>query len=820
MPRWLRISLRIFAGFIGLVLLLWLGMAWYINSHKKQLLQEITSRLSERTGGTLTIRDMEPSLWKSFPNMSIALKDVTLRDSLFAQHGHSLLDVRTLFVKVNTFELLSKKTEIRKITASGGSIYLYTDSSGYSNSYLLASKKKDTATSKKQATLVDAFGLEDIQLFFVHKVKQKLFHIHIKSLDGTTELAKGVWQMHIRTDAHVHNFCFNTIRGSYLKDKDLDISVALTYDPDKKSLYIPNQEIKISKQPLMFTALFDFGQQPAAFNMRLHSPSIKYKTAVSWVSQNIARKLDSFDFKHPVAVDVQINGVMKYRNTPLIRVNYIIKDNTLVTKAGEVDDVSFTGFYYNEAVAGNGHGDNNSQLQFQNVKGKWSNIPFTMDTLNVTNLIVPYLNVRVRSKFDLTAINDIAGGNSFAFNRGKAEADLHYIGGVLAQDTTPYTINGFVKISDAALSYLPRALDFRDVRATVLFQEDNLMLRDIHLASKSSSVTMEGEALHFLRLYFTDPGKITINWRVASPQLNLNDFLAFVGQRKTGAGKQKGSNQGHKTRIGAQIDNVLTASSININANVNKLVYKNFIATNVAAQASLAQSGIVIQKAGLQHAGGTISIMGNIDQQARNNPFRIKADIRQVDVTAIFKSFDNFGQKAIASDNLRGKLTANAAIAGQMTETGAIINNSMNGYVDFRLEDGVLEHFSPLEKISKFVFKNRNLSHVTFKDIHNRLDISGDKITIPQMTIESSAVNITLQGVYGLQKGTDIFMSVPLRNPEKEEPSTLVGKLLRRGKGIVVNLRAQDEDGTGVKIGWDPFKQGKKQLESNEAGKE
>ena len=815
MPRWLRITLRLFTGLVGLIIILWLGVAWYINSHKQEILKEITERLSESTGGTLVIKDMEPSLWKSFPDISIALKEVSLRDSLYEQHHHSLLEMKTLFVKVNTFQLLSRKTEIRKITAAHGAIYLYTDSSGYSNEYLLSSKKPQDTSAKKGSTLIAAFGLEDMDFFFVHGVKRKLFHIHINNLDGTTEQVKDIWQLHVNVDAHIYQFCFNTIRGSFLKDKDLDMDVGMTYDPDKKQLSIPDQEIDISGQPLMIATIFNFGKMPAAFSMHLHAPEIRYKTAVSWMSQNIAKKLDSFDFEKPVAVDVQINGVMKYKNIPLIRVSYLIKDNMLITNMGDIDDVSFNGFYFNEALAGNGHGDDNSQLQFRQVSGKWNEIPFTMDTLNVTNLLVPFLNAHIHSKFPLTTMNDIVGGNSFAFNKGEASADLHYIGGVLAADTTPYTINGFVKIADANMSYLPRALTFNNVGATVLFKDDNLFLRDVHLASKGSSVTMEGEALHFLRLYFTNPDKILIAWRIKSPVINLNDFLSFVGKRKEAANSPAASK--NKTRIGGQIDKVLNASSIDLDAVVNKMIFKNFVATNVVAKASLAQSGITIEKAGLNHAGGTLNISGVINQAAQNNPFRLKADINNVDVNVIFKSFDNFGQTAITDDNLQGKLTANAVIAGQMTEGGKIINNSMDGTVDFKLLDGVLDHYSPLEKISRFVFRNRNLSHVTFKEIHDKLTIAGNKITIPPMIIETSAVNMNIQGVYGMPKGTEIFMSIPIRNPEKEEPSTIVGKWLRRGKGIVINLRAQDGDEKGVKIGWDPFKHGRKALEDTAA---
>lgn len=814
MPRWLRITLRITAGFAGLVILLWIGLAWYIGAHKKDILQEITARLSEKTGGRLTIRDMKPSLWKSFPNVSVALEDITLRDSLYEQHLHSLLEAKTLFVQLNTFELLSRKMEIRKITAAHGSIFLYTDSTGYSNAYLL--KKKDTAASKSNKKAVfQSFALEDIQLHFVNQVKQKLFHIHIKHLDGATEEANGALQVHLATKAHVHQFCFNTVRGSYLKDKDLDIDIGLTYDQDKKTVVIPDQEIRISREPILFTALFDFSESPAKFKIGLHSGSIPYKTAVSWVSQNIAKKLDSFDFRKPVTVDVQVNGVMQYRNIPVIKVAYLINDNTLITQAGTIENVSFKGFYFNEVNPGQGHGDDNSQLQFQAVKGSWNNIPFTMDTLRITNLLLPYVDVHVMSKFPLTTINGLLSGNTFSFDKGDAAADLRYVGGILARDTTPYTINGFVSIAKAGMTYLPRALAFNDVRTTVLFKDDNVFLRDVHLASKSSSVTMEGEALHFLRFYFTDPGKILINWRLKSPHINLNDFLSFIGKRKNESVARSGS--GPVTRVGSQIDNVLNASSINLDAAVDKLIYKHFAAARVTAKMSLSQSGIHIEKAGLQHAGGNLLISGVINQAAANNPFDIKANINQVNVAAIFKSFDDFGQQAISNTNIEGKLTATAAIKGQMTESGAIIRNSMNGYVDFKLEDGALNNFSPLEKIGRFVFKKRNLSHVTFKSLHNKLQIEGNKIIIPPMTIETSAVNIDVVGVYGMPKGTDIFMSIPLRNPEKEEANTIIGKLLRKGKGFVVNLRAQDGDANGVKIGWDPFKKGKKALEENDS---
>lgn len=811
-PRLLRIAARILGALVLLVVLAWVALTWYISSHKKELLHTITEQLSERTGGNLAIRDMQPSFWKSFPNVSVRLTDVTLRDSMYRQHGHSLLDAKDLFVKLNSLSLLGGRTEIKKITAAHGKVFIFTDSNGYSNAYLFKSKKEVKDTSdKKKSTIVEAFGLEDIDLQMVHAIKHKLFHVLVRRLDGETEFAKGRYRVHLSTKAHVDQFCFNVIRGSFIKDQDLDIDIAITYNPKEKKLYVPEQEIKIGGTPLKITTIFDFSNTPSVFSMRLRSEKIKYKTAVSWQSNNIQKKLDAYDFNDPVAVDAQISGAMAYRSVPAIRVSYLINKNVLITKMGNVDDVSFTGFYFNETTPGIGHGDDNSQMQFRNVRGTYKSIPFTMDTLNVTNLLAPFLNARIRSSFPLAALNEAADVSAFTFKDGRAEADLHYVGGVLPQDTTPYTINGYVKVTEGALDYGPRALNFNQVRALIVFQQDDLSFRDVHLRSKSSSITMEGEALNFLQLYFKDPGKIVLAWRAKSPQIDLNDFTSFVGKRASGPKPVKPAAA--RNRIGTQLDKVLDESSIRIDATVDRLIYKNFLATGVSAHAALASSGIIIEKASLKNAGGTITVTGVINQDAQNNPFELKADLDKVNVAELFKGFDNFGQDAITSKNIRGRLTAQADVAGKMTEGAKLLPYSMNGKVNFRLEDGVLDHFAPLEKIGKLVFKKRNLEHVTFKDINNTLAIDGGRINIPPMTIESSAVNMHVAGDYVLPKGTDIAIAVPLRNPEKEEASTIFGKLMRKSGGIVVNLRARDEDGNGVKIAWDPLKRGQKKLD-------
>ena len=112
MRKWLRIILITGGILIALLVLLFLGMTWYIHANKDNFLKQITAQLNDRLSGNIRIGDMEPSLLKSFPNVSIALKKVVLEDSLFQQHHHPLLDVNDIFVRVNTLSLLRKHVDV------------------------------------------------------------------------------------------------------------------------------------------------------------------------------------------------------------------------------------------------------------------------------------------------------------------------------------------------------------------------------------------------------------------------------------------------------------------------------------------------------------------------------------------------------------------------------------------------------------------------------------------------------------------------------------------------------------------------------------
>ena len=804
MPRWLKLGLKIAIGSFVFIVLLWLSIALYININKKELLKQITEQLNEGLNGSLSVEDMKPELIRGFPAISVSLKNVLLRDSLYTQHHHDLLQAGDVYVAVNAFSILRRSPRIMNVEIDNGKIYLFTDSTGYSNAAIFAKKKVADTSSKRHRPRINHLILHNVDFTFENNVKFKLFHLAIHDMKSVTDYNPAGWTAKMKVSAFVHSFSFNTEKGSYMKDKELEISINMSYDQAKDILSVPEQPIRVGDNRLSIGGAFDFSKKPTAFVLNISAQDILYRSAQQLLPLRIGEKLAIIDLEKPVAVRANIDGHMKFRDTPVVHITWLVKNNVLVTPAGKVKNCSFTGLFYNHVDTGAGHTDDNSVVVLYGLKGTYEDIPFNADTVRAFNLIRPVIDGRFHSDFPLQQLNPIIGGNTFAFNSGSVALNLLYKGGIMPDDTTVSYVYGTIKVSNASMTYLPRNLSFVNTSALIDFEGSDVFVRNAKVQSGSNILEMNGSMLKFMNLYYDDPAKVVFDWRIHSSRIDLSEFRTFLTARRSGAVRDSGiakPKTGKVTRLSQQLDNVLSSSSVHMQLQVDKVVYKAFTADKLDADILLAQSGITLTNISVNNSGGRVVLRGAMDQRGSVNNFHVLADIDNVHIQDFFYSFANFGQTAITDKNIRGNLFAKVDVTGSIKDNGDISPKSFNGSVAFDLRNGALMNFEPLMRVGKYVFRNRNLSDVTFKDLKNSLEIQGDKILIEPMFIESSAINLKVRGVYSLSKGTLIDMDIPLRNPKKDE--LVIDDELKQEramKGIVLHLQATDGDDGNVKI--------------------
>ncbi|MXV53014.1 AsmA family protein [Pedobacter sp. HMF7647] len=798
MSRWLKISLIVFGSLIGFLLLLSIAASIYVSANKKSLLDKIMVQLNKNIHGKLTVGDIEPSLFKGFPGVAVSLKDVLLRDSLWITHRHDLLRAKDIDVSVNVWSLIAGNTEIKKIGINNATIYIYTDTSGYSNTSLFKSptKKKPEQKTKKGTPEFGKFDFNNVNLVIDNRRKYKLFNFNIHDIKAQVDYPDSGWAVKAKVDLFVNNFEFNSRKGSFMKQKAIKGNLDVHYIIDKKLILVEPSILNIGGDDFTVGAKIDTYDKPGYFILDVAAKNILFKNAGSLLPPNISGKLAMFQIEKPMDVQARINGATGKAGEPLINVSCAVRNNNLKFPGGTITDCSFDGTYTNRNNTALEVSDHNSVIRFKKLSGKYYNAPFNVDTLTITDLKNPIARGKIVSTFPLDNLNQSLGGETFNFKNGTADLKLNYVANIDSFKFTKPVVTGIINIKDADILYIPRKLHLVKSALTLNFRQNRFSLDNGRFQVGNSILYVNGAVQNFWNFYYTAPEKIELNWNLQSPQLYLNEFIPFLGPRN--AKKKKRSNN-----IIEQLSNVLDQSKVQMKLKVNKAIYDKFIARNLDAGILLSENGIYLQKMTVSHAGGNLSLTGNVRTGSNSNRFTISSVISHVNVKDFFYSFNNFGQTTLTSKNLTGLLSARVNASGNISDIGKVLPRSMNGLVIFNLQKASLLNFEPIQKVGSFVFANRDFNDIQIGTLDGTLKIKGDEVDISPMQINSSVLNFNVKGTYGLSPGkTNVEVDVPIRNPKKD--ADITDKKLRkerRMKGLVLHLKATDEEGK-LKVKW------------------
>ena len=141
MNKPLKYTLRAFGILLGVLFLLYIGVFIYVSSNKKSIIKQVTQEIGKKLNGNVSIGDVELSFFRTFPKVSVLLHKVSITDTMFAQHHHPFFQGEEIYAELSIMKLIKKEPAVNGLKIERAAIYLFTDTSGYTNTYLFKSKK-------------------------------------------------------------------------------------------------------------------------------------------------------------------------------------------------------------------------------------------------------------------------------------------------------------------------------------------------------------------------------------------------------------------------------------------------------------------------------------------------------------------------------------------------------------------------------------------------------------------------------------------------------------------------------------------------------
>jgi hypothetical protein len=243
-----------------------------------------------------------------------------------------------------------------------------------------------------------------------------------------------------------------------------------------------------------------------------------------------------------------------------------------------------------------------------------------------------------------------------------------------------------------------------------------------------------------------------------------------------------------------------------LNMQIDKAVYDHLEATNASAQIVLSNGRVSVRNGHIDAAGGKFAFDGHLVPRGEVNPFGGKVRITSCDIPRLLKSFNNFGITAFAPENITGSLSADASLGGTMTAAGDVVRASLKGDLKYQIENGSLKDFEPLIDVGKkffvqLLFGKRDLGHIEFGELAGKLRVDGDLVDVDFFRVSSNVLNFDVMGIYSFRRGTNLGLTIPLRDPADDARITDRAEREKlRYKGIVLRLVAVDGKDGGIEV--------------------
>jgi hypothetical protein len=801
----MRYALKLLAWIAAAIVVIWTILWVYVVTHEQSLKDRVSNAIHKKTRGDVKISGVSVSFFRTFPLLSIQLKDVLIKDSVTAFAHKDFLRASDIYLRISIPGLIKGKSPIGKILVRNGEINVVSDSLGNTNEYIFKTRPRE---GREVATSFPDVELRNISGTYLDPQRRKEYSAIIHSLKCSVKDVNGLLRIKMNLRVLAKNVSFNTLRGAYMKEKMLEGKFKVDYERKSKDLFANKIKLYLDNHPFYFDAKFNLEKGNGNFYLNITGNRVMFAQAASLLTTPIKKALKPYMLTDPADLLVKVSGKTLFGYIPVVEVFMSVHDNRAITPQGIFEDCSFNGYFTNEMVKGKKRDDLNSYLLFTKFTGRWENIRLVSDTIKISNLIKPYLECDVASDVDLKTVNKLTESKTFQFLDGKTSFKIDFRGPVYAADSLNANINGRIDISDASIKYIPRNILLTGCDGNLKFVNNDLIVSKLDAAVGKTKLLMNGSAQNFLSLLNVSPEKLILKWRINSPQVHLNDFKPLLSSSsKSKNGQQR---KGTIARTSSRIDKMFSDGDMYINLDAPIMDYKTFRATDVNAEVVFKEDEVKLEKVFFNHAGGSMNVKGSMTNGTNKNPVMLNVNMQNMDIPTLFSAFDNFGQDAITNKNLKGKLSAVVHYKTSITNKAQLVSADSEGSVEFLLQGGELNNFEPLGEIAKKAFRKQDFKEIRFADLKNRLDLKGTAFIINSMDIRSTALNFTVEGVYDVKKGTDMFIKLPFRNLLKSQANTDISDGGKPARGPSIRLRAKTGDDGKLKVSWDPLRLAKR----------
>lgn len=739
---------NIFWVILVVILLIFTTGIILLGKYEEEIKELSISRINQLVQTKISVDEIDVSFLRTFPFLSVVFHDVTIWSSdNFKKNEFEDIDTERLFtagkvfLKFNAIDLIRSEIRIRRIYAVNGEINILIDSEGRTNAQVLKSGLKNKKQKEKSKIFeLEAFRVSDFNLSFNNISKNtyslsKLDNLLLKGKFSKNDFSVGTHSRFILKDF---------TRNGFRYANDYDISLRLIMQVSNNLATIQKGELTLNTMHLATNGTIRLGENPT-LDLMLDSRNVNIATLLrsfppEWI--------DKIPFQATGRGDlaVRVEGPITSTKVPEIQAVYVLNFNEIKFKDEEIKDVKLKGKYTNGIY----QQPSTTEIEIEKYRIRDFNSDFE-GYFNIKNLVNPDISMGMEGEVNAAMISDLFIENEDIGIKGMLFPDLTLrikagsFKDIHSENLTMAIISGNIQISDLDL-LLPGKRKVTDINGNIGLAGDSWFPE---LTFKSDKDEMNLKArLDYLVKYVLNKNQILrLNGKISGERLDLNSFRPGEDKEKT------------TERVGLFMPERIAGS---FDFSFNNLITGNLSANEVNGSLVFRKGRIDIPYVSLFSMGGQVESSGAIVQNEYGD-FYLKSHsyLDNINISDLFSDFDNFGQDNLRSDHLEGLLTGEIDFNAIFDSTLKIQKDKIITEADLVIREGELNDFKPAERLSGFI-GIKELKNIRFSTLNNTILIKNNKMTIPEMDINSNAFDIQMSGIHNFNGYFDYKLKILL----------------------------------------------------------
>jgi len=716
---------------LGLLLGLFLLMAFvfgYFYFNQDKIVQLVVDEVNRNVNAQIDVHDVSMSFWERFPLASIKFQDVTIHNakSFGQKTAQNLLVTEYLYFDLDLKTLISDKPQIRRLSVGPGELNLLVDKQNKPN-YFIA-KSAESGGGEFELGNLEIKGLKVNYTDFGSGIKQTF---DVKSADISAII--GEEEKLFDVNVSIENPTFVPVKYIFFEDYGFVGHITLTNENIMNWYGIVN---------------FDGVEIENKGSYAIGTSSLALEVSPFLVDDDLAIKLfKSIDIPiKPNKLSLNVNKLLLQASSQSVYLNasYLLDGSFDINKEFNSIDLNNKGVIVWD--------NNNLQINVQKLNASYanSNLGFVGEFNSRNTNISGKLNFHVELNDFEEYLNQYKIENPKGILDGNFQIENHN-----TLNNKNFNIRkGEVGLTNLALNLTDNHLNIEDVQSLLYFSDDEIIVEELKGIINKNDVEFNGTTKG-LQQYLFSGGVLSISGDVFSNEFYLSDFLYASPESKSGT-----------IKLGEKLN-------MDMDVIVKDLRNNNFIGSNLSLKLDKKGHKLNFKNFDINTSGGHLSGNGVFLEQDNGEWYTtISANIDQIEIGTFFAQMNDFGQNYIVSDNLKGQLTASISSDFVFNPQFKVKTESIYLDADVEVVDGELINYKALEELSDFISVDE-LNHIKFNTLKNRISIHDNKIVIPQMQIQSSAIDIGVVGEHYFNDNIDYQISVGLTD-------VLFGKIPRK----------------------------------------